>query len=370
MGGSRIPKPSECFPTAVELFKHQFRRYDQMAPPPPRAPATTRHPSPITPERILPDTRPGLETIPTHVMQTGLAPASATVLREHARRMKRSTVSTPNNNQGPTSAQTLSLAKRLRAKFERMMQKQQQPEVDLEAYDTAVRTTTSLAAQHEWQHDVTSTVLYWLAKGLHMDPRRLESSPALRELLQPYLQCMGNAPCWMQFAGLLAAKKCQDWTGMGMIMMPDDMEMQTDVPVDTIPPPPPTSDAPGVLIDDDRWMSIEYIDVDAVCPETAEKDNTTTLVEPVVPNETEEETTTRETPEPMDHVGRDDDHNPTVSKKSKKTTTVKKSKEEKAVISTTTSNTKKKRPAAAEESPQTKKPKKSKVTPPPLSVDS
>lgn len=220
---------------------------------------------------------------------TGLGSASTTVLREHARRMRQIHQATAaTSTSSSSSPSTGSLAGRLKRKFQQMAEHQfqtllQQQESGAEASGPlrlSAPTTTSPEAAQEFQRDVTATVLHWVAKGIHMDPRRLEGSPALRELLLPYLQWMGNAPCWMQFTGLLMAKKCQDWSGLPMEILGSVSNDVNDivgtseegVPLPSITWTPPSS-APSpefTTSNPERWMSSsspaaipEYIDVDA-----------------------------------------------------------------------------------------------------------
>lgn len=171
-----------------------------------------------------------METIP------GLSSASATVLREHARRLKQATHPTPNH----------SLAGRLKRKFQQMAQHHYDETTNaawgfLPTITTTPPPTLSPETLAEFQRDVTATVLHWLAKALQMDPQRLEHSTALRELLQPYTAWMGNAPHWMQFTGLLAAKKCQEWSGIEATTTTGEPSAALALTYGTLDP--------------DRWMS-------------------------------------------------------------------------------------------------------------------
>lgn len=183
----------------------------------------------------------------------------------------------------------------------------QQQQVNTVAYQPSVE------AYREFQHDVTSTVLHWMAKGLQMDPQRLGQSAALQELLQPYCRWMGNAPCWMQFAGLLAAKKCQDWSGVDHAAL--------SVPrVEALPAT--SSSSPDTTTNPEHWMSSdptattpaieapEYIDVDAIPEMEMEREEQ--------PPSSSAPTSTPTTSSPArdeDHV----DHGKTKKKSTKKT---------------------------------------------------
>lgn len=151
----------------------------------------------------------------------------------------------------------------------------------------------------EFQKDVTATVLHWMARGLQMDPQRLAASPALRELMQPYTQWMGNAPCWMQFTGLLLAKKCQEWSGL-------PTEIVERVEAGEVPPPllmhAPEADDPN------RWIPtssnhipmattthyseqpIPIVDVDALPEEEMDTSFPQTQVVESITLETDQET--------------------------------------------------------------------------------
>lgn len=143
----------------------------------------------------------------------------------------------------------------------------------------------------EVQRDLTATMLYWMAKALHMEPQRLEQSPALQEMLRPYFQWLSNAPPWMQFTSLLAAKKCQQWSGI----VHDEGRwppFYTELTTETAP-------------HDCHWMPSsaaperEYIDVDA--EDTRMEEAPTPVVVSVKEEETNDTPTTlpQETTEPI-----------------------------------------------------------------------
>lgn len=210
---------------------------------------------------------PGLASLPTHQLHS----ASATAHRDHQRRLKRA-YSQP----AGTPPMTASLSTRLRRKLKEMAQFPFRP-------PTNVMTTTAYGGAHpdlvrlsqdslrEFGEDITLTVLHFVAKGLHMDPAHLVRSPALRQLLQPYVQWMGNAPHWMQFAGLLFAKKCH-----GLVVQPPPVQMEAEMIAAQSTRPIQPTDPEGTDPNQDCWMSIvpapEYIDVDALHP-TPEADS-------------------------------------------------------------------------------------------------
>lgn len=257
-----------------------------MAPPPPRTPIQARHSAPADLEEPH---RPSVETV-RPVRTNGLGSASATVLREHQRRMRQMQQSSPPPTTAgtttTTSQQQHSLAGRLKRKFQQMAQHQfqtlltsQENVVDENHGFPIPTTTTSPEASREFQDVVTHTLLHWMARGMSMDPERLQDSPALRELLQPCVQWMGNAPRWMQFAGLLAAKKCQEVSGE---LPREVIERTAAAATPALEWRPATTPTEETTVHEDHWMSIvetdpittqndsfvptqhvEYIDVDA-----------------------------------------------------------------------------------------------------------
>lgn len=126
---------------------------------------------------------------------------------------------------------------------------------------------------------MTETVLHYVAKGMRMDPEELANSPGLRQLMEPYVQWMEHAPHWMQFAGLLVAKKChrmilgQSRTDTTTAHGKRNDECGDDIrsvhPNDhqsSLLPPPTT---PEPTPNEDRWMSPldlthSVVDVDAI----------------------------------------------------------------------------------------------------------
>lgn len=157
------------------------------------------------------------------------------------------------------------LANRLKRKFQQMAQQHYASLTHHLPEPAPYASRLSEATCREFQRDVTDTVLHWVARGMRMDPQELAHSPALREFLQPYMQWMGNAPHWMQFTGLLLAKKCHELS-VGprdpLVVLGQEGEQGVEIPPGTMsstaadrctatppPPPPPPTDA-------DCWMPI------------------------------------------------------------------------------------------------------------------
>lgn len=122
----------------------------------------------------------------------------------------------------------------------------------------------SHASTQEFGSDMTVSVLHLLAKSLNMEPRVLYESPALRQLLQPYVQWLQHTPQWMQIMGLVCAKKLH-----GMVVHNGEHDPDTEARAHA----PNLSILPGEIdSNQDRWMSSsepttvatapEYIDVD------------------------------------------------------------------------------------------------------------
>lgn len=188
IGGSvRIPRPSECFPTAMELFRQQHQHtgtglQTPMAQPPPPGPA-------------LP---PVMAQIPS-----GLHSPSATACREHQRWTRRSQ-RTPHQPNGVSVMHPShsSFTQRLKQKFQRMALRH-----TMDATSGTPPPTHPTVAQ-EFNDHMRTALLCALARGMQIPVNDLARSPALHTLLQPYMQWFQQTPSWMQFGGLLLAKKC------------------------------------------------------------------------------------------------------------------------------------------------------------------
>lgn len=279
VGGARIPQPSECFPNAMEAFRRAARQvarpagstalYAEMGPPAPRIP----HP-------------PSVASIPTGSLRS----ASQTVQKEHQRRL-RSLGNSPLNppttttalSPTPATPTTSSFPHRLKRKLQQMAQTHfSQPSLLIPSTTPGPINRLSQATLQELTHDMTETVLHCISQGMRLEPAELEQSPALRNMLEPYVQWMEHAPHWMQFASLLLAKKAhrmvlgerapvqpraitleeeEEEKGPRLLPAPANWMSSTPAldasPLTTSPPtmgntPPAPEDFPMMLTDDDH----------------------------------------------------------------------------------------------------------------------
>ena len=196
-GGVRIPRPSECFPSAVELFRRQQHLGFQHEPSL-QSPVAERPPP-------TPSPHPDVAQIPT-----ALHSASATAHREHQRWTRRAQRTSHQSNgtlpvtQPPTPFHSsgASLAQRLKQKFQRMAQR-------APAHSVLPPSPVHPSVAQEFNNHVRTALLCVLARSLQIPVPELARSPALHSLLQPYMQRFQQTPTWMQFGGLLLAKKCE-----------------------------------------------------------------------------------------------------------------------------------------------------------------
>lgn len=217
----------------MELFRQQ-QQYQQPQPPSFQAPMAER-PPPTAP------TQPVMAQIPDHIHS-----ASTTAHREH-QRWSRRTMGTPRSSHQSNDAgvnlstipigsstsnrSTRSLALRLKHKFQGMMNRT--PPTTNMMYPP-----THPTVAQEFNNHMRTAMLCVVARGLQIPVHDLARSPALHCLMQPYMQWFQQTPPWLQFSGLLLAKKCeqllQGGGGQGVTdtsgpTMSDPTTIETDV---------------------------------------------------------------------------------------------------------------------------------------------